>query len=378
MPATATIKAVTPAALTVRESVGALLDRLNSLGAGIKNIWVADTEFHSQTKSKSGKFDANGGLQVPVCAVFYNPITGEETRQFYIPGEPYPPCPIALGPDSLLVAFTATAELKTMLSLWDRMPTRVLDLEMEWLSINNEEYMRDRLKNEARAAKKHGDLSPLSLLGVCALYGISTRAQEHKDKMRDLVLRGGPWTEEEQQNILDYCADDVYDTAALLAVFWKKIPAAYYCRERIDPLTAALHRGRMMLGFAWMEQNGIPIDVEMNARLAKHFDSIMNDLYKEVREEFPVFKDDESFDIAPSNWRKFLEQKGWLKGWPMTRGGKKRNKKEPKRDMKRKGGGEGTIPQMSLLYPELKKLCTVLEIRGSTKLGLNFATGLDH
>ena len=52
---------------------------------------------------------------MPVCFVFHNPITGETIEQFYRAGDPIPPCPIGLGPDTLLVAFTATAELTTML-----------------------------------------------------------------------------------------------------------------------------------------------------------------------------------------------------------------------------------------------------------------------
>src|ERR1035437_5746116 len=150
----------------VRESFQRLLSRLNALGAGIKNIWVADSEFHAPTKGESGLYNSEGGLQIPVCFVFMNAITGDEIRQFYVPGESYPPCPISLGPDTLFVAFSAQAELLTMLRLWDVMPSRILDLEMEWLALNNEEYTRKQLKNEAKVAKKHGDISPLALLGV--------------------------------------------------------------------------------------------------------------------------------------------------------------------------------------------------------------------
>jgi len=363
------------------ESIGRLLARLNRMGAGITNIWVADSEFHSQGKSADGLYHAEGGLPVPVCFVFFNPFTGEEIRQFYRPDEPHPPCPISLGTDTLFVAFSAQAELLTMLRLWGKMPSRILDLEMEWLALTNEEYQRKQMKQEARNANKDGDISPLSLLGVCAVHGISTRDQEHKDAMRDLILRGKPWTEKEIEGILDYCAEDTYDTTALLAAMWEKIPDTFYCRERIDGLKAALHRGRSMVGFAWMRYVGIPIDVEMTSRLSQHFETIMQDLYKEIRDEFPVFADDESFDIAPSKWLPFLKSKGWLDNpahpWPMTKGGKKGDKKQPKRDMKRSGGGEGTIPQMALIYPELKKLSSVLEIRSCTKLGLKFSVGED-
>jgi DNA polymerase I len=364
-----------PVTPTQRESIGRLLARLNSLGAGIRDIWIADSEFHSQAKSSTGLFDTDGGLQVPVCFVFFNPITSEEIRQFYTSLKPYPPCPISIGSDTLFVAFSAQAELLTMLRLWGAMPSRILDLEIEWLAMNNEEYRLRQLKSEARSANKDGDVSPLSLLGVCAIHGISTRDQGHKDTMRDLILRAGPWTDEEVQQILDYCAEDVYDTAALLAALWEKIQDVFYCRERIDGLKAALHRGRSMQGFAWMRHVGIPIDVEMNARLSKNFERIMNDLYLEIRDEFPVFNTD-SYDIAPSKWKDFLKSKGWLDNpehpWPMTKGGKKRDNRQPKRDVKR------TIPSMALVYPELKKLSTVLEIRSCTKLGLRFPVGSDN
>lgn len=50
---------------------------LNKLGAGIEHIWIADTEFYG----------ADGDLPVPVCAVFFNPLTGQAIRQWYEPGD---------------------------------------------------------------------------------------------------------------------------------------------------------------------------------------------------------------------------------------------------------------------------------------------------
>jgi DNA polymerase family A len=352
-----------------RESIGRFFERVRSLNPRLKSLWVADSEFIA----------APGARPVPVCFTFHNPITGETIEQFYRKGEPIPPCPIVLGPDSLLVAFTATAELGSMLALWGRMSCRVVDLDIEWRHINNEEFTLKELKIDAKNSKG-GDLSPLGLLGVCAVHGISTRDQVHKDEMRKLILSGGPWTGEQECLILDYCAEDVQDTAALLAAMWHKIPSPAYCRQRIDGLAAALHRGRTMTAFAWMEHIGIPIDVDLNARLSKHFHRVMDDLYGEIREEFPIFNED-SFDIAPSKFAAFLKEKGWLDNpehpWPMTKGGKEKDKKQPKRDLKGPGGSEGTLPQMALVYPELKRLTSVLEIRSAAKLGLNFPVGPD-
>lgn len=360
--------------LKQQESIERFFARVQAANPAIKHIWIADSEFHSEFKSAgSDLMDGQGGKPVPVCFVFHNPITGETIEQFYREGDPIPPCPISLGQDTLLVAFTATAELGTMLALWGKMSARVLDLDVEWRHLNNEEYLHNEMKREAWNAKRNKELSPLGLLGVCAIHGISSRDQTHKDEMRRLILTAGPWTEEQERQILDYCAEDVWDTAALLAEMWTKIPDTVYCKERIDGIEAALHRGRSMPAFAWMEWNGIPIDADLSARLAKHFDEIMNDLYGEIRNEFPIFNED-SFDIAPSKFLEFLKKKGWLDNphhpWPMTKGGKKRDKKQPKRD-------EKTLDSMSLVYPELKKLNSVLNIRSCTKLGLQFAIGPD-
>jgi DNA polymerase I len=365
-----------------QESIGRFFARVQSANPSIKHLWVADSEFHSGFKSPgSDLMNGQGGRPIPVCFVFHNPITGETIEQFYRAGDPIPPCPIGLGADTLLVAFTAVAELTTMLALWGLMSARVLDLDIEWHHLNNEEFRWKDMKGEAKAAKGSEELSPLGLLGVCALHGIASRGQQHKDEMRRLILAGGPWSKADERRILDYCGEDVWDTTALLAEMWPKFPDSIYCREKIDGIKAALHRGRSITAFAWMTHAGIPIDAELNARLSKHFTAIMDDLYAEIRDEFPIFNED-SYDIAPSKFLGFLTAKGWLDNkehpWPMTKGGKSRKKKQPKHDMKGPGGSEGTLPQMANVYPELKKLTSVLEIRMATKLGLNFPTGLDN
>jgi DNA polymerase I-like protein with 3'-5' exonuclease and polymerase domains len=354
------------------ESVRRFFARLQSEDPKIKEMWIADSEFHSEFKGRDSELmDGQGGRPVPVCFVFYNPITGEVREQFYRKGEEIPEPPISLGNDTLLIAYTATAELTTQLALWGRMSSRPFDLAIEWLHIQNEDNTLAQMKKEARNAKGSEELSPLGLLGVCALHGVVGRSQSHKEEMRRLILTGKDWTPEEERKILDYCSEDVQDTAALLANMWKRIPdPVMYCKQPIDGIKAAIWRGRTMTAFAWMEFVGIPIDVEMTARLSKHWQAIMEDFYSEIRDEFPIFNED-SFDIAPSKFTVFLKAKGWFEGWPMTKGGKK-GKKQPKKDMKR------TLPNMALKYPELKKLTTVLEIRAATKLGLRFPVGPDN
>ena len=47
------------------------------------------------------------------------------------------------------------------------------------------------------------------VLGAAVVYGIQTMGVEAKNSMRELILRGGPWTEDEKAAILDYCEADV-------------------------------------------------------------------------------------------------------------------------------------------------------------------------
>ena len=82
---------------------------------------------------------------------------------------------------------------------WDY-PTNVCDLFSEF---------RDRT---------NGMKVPLgnSLLGAMIFYGIGTMSAEVKTSMRDLILGGGPFNEDEQMAILNYCEEDVQCLVQLL------------------------------------------------------------------------------------------------------------------------------------------------------------------
>jgi hypothetical protein len=314
---------------------------LNKLGAGIENIWIADTEFYG----------ADGDLPVPVCAVYLNPLTGQVIRQWFTPCEKHQ-CPIPLNTSTLFIAYASQAELMTFLQLgWD-MPRRILDLFTEYRHLNNEYYRVQQMK----AQKAFG------LLAAASHYGIHLESEAYKQEMRGLILRGHPYSALEQQRILDYCEMDVRETAALAEKMWTDIP----------DLRSAVFRGASARGFAWARTTGIPVDADTLQRLNAHWPEVSASLAKEVQDDFPVFLPG-SADIAPSLWRDFLSRLGWLEKWPHTRGAKKKGgaaKPQPKRD-------EKTIHAMTAKYPELQSLHTYLCMRNSTKLGLNFPVGRD-
>ena len=134
--------------------------------------------------------------------------------------------PYSTGPDALFVAYYASAEIGCHLALGWPVPERVLDLYVEF-------------RNHTNGLPT---ISGAGLLGALAQYGLDGIGAGEKDEMRDLILRGGPWTETERTDILTYCESDVASLARLLPAMLPKID-----------LPRALLRGRYMAAVARME-----------------------------------------------------------------------------------------------------------------------------
>ena len=97
--------------------------------------------------------------------------------------------------------------------------------------------------------------------------------------MRQLVLRGGPWTQEERAALLDYCESDVAALARLLGKM----------ADIID-LPRALLRGRYRKAAAEIEHLGSPIDTATLGILQRHWGTIQESLIQEIDAEYRVFE----------------------------------------------------------------------------------------
>lgn len=126
--------------------------------------------------------------------------------------------PFDTGPDSLFVAYYASAEVGCFLALgWDP-PERILDLFTEFRAETN------------GLITPHGN----GLLGALAYFGLPTMGGDEKAAMRDLVLTGGPWSSEEQDAILKYCQEDVEALLRLLpAMAGRLVPEAAKSHVRL-------------------------------------------------------------------------------------------------------------------------------------------------
>lgn len=224
--------------------------------------------------------------------------------------------PFDTGPESLVVAYYASAELGCFLSLGWPLPARVLDLFAEFRVLTN------------------GRTTPSGsgLLGALAYFGLDALDGAEKDALRQLALRGGEYTEAERRALLDYCETDVVALAGLLP---KMLPD-------LD-LPRAVLRGRYMAAVARMEACGVPIDQQALPRLRKHWVNIQARLIDHVDAKYGVYepatcgstsaafsaqRSASTHDVSPTAHRGFSQERfvGWLASrkipWPRLESGK--------------------------------------------------------
>jgi DNA polymerase I len=233
-----------------------------------REVWLVDFEFNAPP----------GHRPTPLCVVAREFRTGRLVRLWL--GDGTSAAPYATGPDVLFVAYYASAEIGCHLALDWPVPQRILDLCAEFKCLTSGLVVQCR-KN---------------LLGALACHGLDGIAAVEKEGMRQLAMRGGPYTHEERVALLDYCQTDVDALARLL-------PAML---PRID-LPRALLRGRYMAAAARMEWAGVPIDVETLNRLRDNWESIQEALITRIDAQYGVY---EGRSFRRDRFAAYLERSG--------------------------------------------------------------------
>ena len=215
-------------------------------------IWLVDFEFHAPP----------GERPKPICMVAREFFSGRLVRLWFDESTSPAPSPFDLGDGSLYVAYYASAELLCHIALQWPMPLNVLDLFAEFRCDTN--GLSPRCGN--------------GLLGALAHHGLDATSGEEKDEMRELAIRGGPYSAAEKESLLDYCQSDVDQLALLLAKMLSKID-----------VPRALLRGRWMAAAASTEWCGTPIDVETFDAITTNWTLIQNTLIQRVNRNYGVY-----------------------------------------------------------------------------------------
>ncbi|MGB7243631.1 MAG: DNA polymerase, partial [Sulfitobacter sp.] len=165
------------------------------------------------------------------------------------------------------------------------------------------------------------------LLGCLAFHGLDSMAASEKQEMRELAIRGGPFTSDEMESLLDYCQTDVDALNKLLPLMLAKID-----------FPRAVHRGRYMVAVSAMEHAGVPIDVDTLAMFRRQWEPIKTKLIESVDEAFGVF---DGLTFKQNRFGDYLIRQGIP--WPET-------------DSGRLALDDDTFRQQAKSYPQISPL----------------------
>jgi DNA polymerase I len=242
----------------------------------------------------------------------------------------------------LFVNFVGNAECGCHLSMEWPLPANILDLSPAFRNLTN-----GRQTPEGKG-----------LLGALRYFGFNTIGQKKKDAMRERIMRGWPFNDNEKQEALDYCYGDAEDLLRL-------VPKIL---EQPDfDLGVALYHGEFAAVSAVMEHYGVPIDMEIYPQLAD------KNTWREVRDAMvPVI--DGRYGVyvrnAAGDWvfsmrlfEAYLEREGLLASWPRLESGQL--------NMKRK-----IFETMSKGAPQLEELRQLRHARNKMRK-IKLAVGRD-
>jgi hypothetical protein len=147
------------------------------------------------------------------------------------------------------------------------------------------------------------------LIAALTHFGLDSMTVVEKESMRDLILRGHPYSETEQREILEYCSQDVEALEKLLPAMLPQIDLPY-----------ALFRGMYTRSVAMMEFAGIPMDVPVFKRLGANWDALKEKLANDVEAEygFGVYK---GIHWSDERFESLLTRFGIVGEWPRTPSG---------------------------------------------------------
>src|SRR5262245_21984563 len=158
--------------------------------------------------------------------------------------------PFDIGPDTLFVAYNASAELKCFLTRSWQFPAHVYDPYIAYRAESN--LLLPYVPDEKRVKPRR------RLSDACRAYGIKGWENIDKEALaRD--IGNGQWQKCGKEGVLDYCEEDVRNTAELLR---RQIRGYGPFPPANMPLV--LHWSNYAAkAVAMIEARGIPIDVEL-------------------------------------------------------------------------------------------------------------------
>jgi hypothetical protein len=226
-----------------------------------KHVWFIDTEYVPTVP-----------FVTPVCLTGYEYYSGET---FWLWGDSLgelwgdqlgdmPPYPI--GEDSLVIGYNLMAEWQFHLAKKWPLPRYSLDLYFA--------FRRRTSGLKGWPPRRHR-----RLVDALEFFSLSGLDAVEKQEMVDRIKRGGPWTAQEQRDIVDYCWSDVLALRKLLPAMAPEIRWSY-----------AIYHSNYAKALARTETVGTPIDVDLAERFQLNREVILDRMIAEIDKDYHLFE----------------------------------------------------------------------------------------
>jgi hypothetical protein len=164
--------------------------------------------------------------------------------------------------------------------------------------------------------KQKGGRAEASLAGATfKMLGVDLNTK-HKNKMRDLIIAGGPFTTEDMRDILEYCDSDVKHLFKLASKIIQANLKVLKAKDKPKLMKEVYLRGDYAARSAVMETLGYPINNEATENFAASTKDIIQELQAEIAGLFP--------DIEPFVWDKkqgkFVQKMANIRKWVEAQG----------------------------------------------------------
>jgi hypothetical protein len=223
------------------------------LRSRFREVWLIDAEFRAPP----------GETPVPVCFAGHEYFSGRELVLWRHDLARLRFAPYDVGPDTLTVAYFASAEMSVFLELGWPPPRYVIDLFAEFRCATNGWPLQ----------------AGRSLLGALTWFGLDHMTKDRKAMMRDLVMKSDD-VDVHQVDIGEYCLEDARSQRPLFETMLPSI-------EWPQALLRARYSGAAV---ARMEKVGTPIDVPLWHRLSELWGPLRVMLADSIGREFPVYE----------------------------------------------------------------------------------------
>lgn len=237
--------------------------------------------------------------------------------------------------DYTFISFAVVAEGRALQSLGiDPRRIRWIDLMLEYRMLVNHNHREGcgkhlvdgkvktlfppvpKWERTEEDAKRNSSAAPVSLSSaIYKMLGLLIDT-DRKDEMRNLIIAGGPFNDQEKKEIMEYCSSDVVHLPEL----FKKIH--WSIKRKLQPKDQKLlrwemyTRGDYAARSAIMEAVGYPIDYEATRNFSRSTPDILFEIQDEIVKAFPEIK---AFEINKGG-DKYRQKMKNIQSWVSKQG----------------------------------------------------------